>query len=54
MSKYNFSELEVGHEREYEGVRSKISACVSMYGKRTGKKFSTKVKEGKVLVTRVS
>lgn len=52
--KYNFSAIEIGQSAEYEGERGRISACVCQYGKRHGRKYSTKIIEGKVIVTRVS
>ncbi len=52
--KYHFGSIEVNQSVSYEEERGRLSAALCFYGKRHNKKFSTKVEEGKVVVTRIS
>jgi len=52
--KYKFGSIEIGQSMQYEEERGRLSAALSFFGKRHNKKFSTKVSENKVVVTRVS
>lgn len=60
-TKYGFENIEVGASAEFEfkegikGARNKIAASVSIWGKKNGRKFTTKgLPENKIQVTRVA
>lgn len=57
--KYNLTNIEVGQSETLTGedqkqTRNRVAAAACAYGKRTGKKFTTKAIEGGIILTRVA
>jgi len=53
---HKLNEFEIDERRKYSGIHKfhSIRSCISIYSKRSGKKFQTKEKDGVLWVRRLS